>query len=90
MKININNLSSLSKLNKNDFILKVLKININLLLKNLFIIKFKNIKPITNPLNNKFFLKLRKDKRKKNKLLKSYILSAPIKKNNYIIIPNIL
>ncbi|CAA3707723.1 hypothetical protein [Candidatus Portiera aleyrodidarum] len=85
MKINI-----LSKLNINDVNLKTLKININLLLKNLFIINLINIKPITNPLNHNYYLILRKDKIKKNKKINNYIESAPKKNNYYITIPNIL
>ncbi|AGI27203.1 Aspartyl/glutamyl-tRNA(Asn/Gln) amidotransferase subunit C [Candidatus Portiera aleyrodidarum] len=89
MKVNINNLS---KLNPNDVNLNTLKININILLKKLFIINLINIKPITNPLNNHNNLILRKDKIKhtKNKSQKHYILSASNKHNYFIRIPNIL
>ncbi|CEL12471.1 Aspartyl/glutamyl-tRNA(Asn/Gln) amidotransferase subunit C [Candidatus Portiera aleyrodidarum] len=83
MKININNLTKLSKLNKNKFLLKDFKKQINLLLKNLFVININYIKPITNPLNNKYNLKIRKDRVKKPKNLKAHI-------NNFYIIPYIL
>ncbi|CAA3707304.1 Aspartyl/glutamyl-tRNA(Asn/Gln) amidotransferase subunit C [Candidatus Portiera aleyrodidarum] len=95
MNFNKQILSKLSKINKHDINLNTLKININLLLNNIFVFVLsfyylKNIKPITNPLNNIYLLNIRKDKIQTNKKIKTYIGSAPKKTNYYIILPNIL
>lgn len=87
MKINKNLLSKLSKINTSDMKVNILKKNIKRIIKKIVFIKLVKIKPITNTLNTKNFIRLRTDKIKSNKKLTTYIGSAPNKDNYFIIIP---
>lgn len=86
MKINNKLLYRLSKIKTKKIKLKTF---INRIVKKIVNIKLIKIKPITNTLNAKTYVVLRKDQVKSNNKLNTYIGSAPKKNNYFIIIPNI-